>query len=232
MWAAASELAAFDLVKRQFGTVNGSPATAYDALIGQTVKFRSLTTDAYLFAGRSTKTTPITLAAIGILNGTGGSSRTYFMNSSAAGGMMLVNQSSGSFQLVARNVAVWTPAISVSTATPYLLVGTASPDGNANCMLKNLKTGAVSIANAGAFNAAPGNGNGTFSLGNADTLANSCDADLAAVLASNVYLSLGELQQWARDPWGPWRIPEFDAALLNFVVPASTGVAQSFVSVM
>jgi hypothetical protein len=145
--------------------------------------------------------------------------------------MLLANQLNGSFQFIARNIAAWSPTLTITTATPYLLVGCASPNGNASLMAVNLNTGVITTAFSAVANGTPGVGNGTFLLGNLDTAVGGCNADLSAVLFSNVYLSLGELQQWARDPWGPWRIPEFDPALFNFVVPASTG-AQSFVSVM
>jgi hypothetical protein len=232
LWAATPGLSAYDLVKRAFGTVTGSPALAYDAIVGPTIKFRSLTNDVYTFTGRNTICQPGTFGVIGVLNGTGGGSRTYFQNSSAATGFLIDNQSSGSFQLVARNIAVWLPAIAISTATPYLMVMSASKDGDCMGMLVNLKTRLITTARAGIFNNTAAAGNGTFLLGNADPAANSADADLAGVLFSNVYLSFGELQQWGRDPWGPWRGSIIDPAMLNFVLPASAGVPQSFVSMM
>lgn len=213
-FVASPGLSAFDLVKKQFGTKLGSPVRVTDKVFGESLQFGSLNTDGFSFAGRGTKGAPGTIAFIGILNSTAGGSRTYFHNSSAASGLCLDNQSSGSIQLVARNVAVLNPTISVSTATPYLAIFSLAANFTVNALLLNLSTGAITTGTS-TNGSGPTTANGTFLLGNLDLATQGANADLSALLWSNTFLTLDQMKAWAKDPWGPWRgVSLFDVSLL------------------
>ena len=204
---------AYDLVKHAFGTKTGAPTKTNDKIIGEALKFGAGTTDVYSFTSRATKSSPATIAFIGVLNSTAGSSRTYFQNSSAAGGILLDNQSSGSIQLVARGGIAMNPTIAVSTATPYFAAFSMAPNFTVHGLVLNLATGAVTTSTA--TNASgPSAGNATYLLGNLDLAAQSANADLAAVLFSNTFITLDGLKAWAKDPWGPWRLEQPNPSVL------------------
>ncbi len=220
----ATRTGSMDLLRRTGGTVSGNPVIVNNAIIGAAVQFASNVDDYYTYPNRPTLNLPLTIGSIinfdtlSTVNG-----QCVMQNSSGAGGVSLViGTSSTNLLMSARAVANYSPTLSLTVATPYLVVGSIAPDLTVNLLAVNLSTGVVATATSGNAGT-PAAADASYRIASNDLAGRSTGGDFAATLVSNTFLNGDQLLAWAEDPWAPWREVRFTPEVLSFGPAASPG---------
>ena len=115
-------------------------------------------------------------------------------------GLTLQQTSGGVLSINSTTTTVSTFATTLTVGVPYFFGVSTISGGTSYLVILNLKTGAVitEAVSAAAFSSVL---NGTYRF--CDTHTNNGQL-VAASCASNQYLSLQQLQQWAQNPWEFW----------------------------
>jgi hypothetical protein len=103
-------------------------------------------------------------------------------------------------------------------ARPFFAAVTAPSGGTVAGVMTQLDTGTIqtgTVANAIAHTAGT-----VINVGNNIAVNQSYNGWLAAVMVSNVLLSVSQLQAWAADPWSFWYPPDIEQ-LIDFSLPAT-----------
>lgn len=216
--AIASAGSFIDLLTGKPGTVAGTPTAAMHGVIGPCVKFNG-GSDNVAISGKktySTTTAPlnVTLAAIILLNasaaaeaflslGTSGvdASYTYFGTSGASATPIAIGN-----QGLANVSVAWTASLSVPffVAASQSLSATSGATQTGNLILTRLDTGQTYTGTGSNGSYTTGSRNGTYNIGSRGASNIPATANIAAVMASDNFLSLAALRQWASDPWAFW----------------------------
>ncbi len=206
-----------DLLSGLRGTITGAPVANIQGVIGPNVKFGG-GTDNIAFSGKRSygvNAAPLadTMAVIMMVNssaaqqaflslGTSGVDSSYSFLATATSNTVF----SVGHQGLALASSTWAGALSVPLfiAASQSLTSATGATQTANIVAVRLDTGQIfanSTTNA-AYTA--GSRNGTFNIGSRGASSQPSTANIAAVIASDQFMSLPALVQWAADPWLLW----------------------------
>jgi hypothetical protein len=160
------------------------------------------------FAGQSTAIDFTgTIAVIFQITSLNAATSCLFLSSSNVGtsnGMWLLYNSTANLAFNGPGSGGANSAITISAGVPYFVAGSRSGNaGTTNVLAMRLDNGVI-LTDTPASGTLPSNApNGSYMVGNGG-VNRSLNGGVAAVMFSKSFMSMQQLQQWAKNPWKFW----------------------------
>lgn len=206
-----------DMLTGKPGTITGAPTANISGIIGPNVKFGGGTDNVAIagkrFYGANAAPLADTMAAIVIMNSAAAQQAFLSLATSGVGasyswlGTMGVNTISAIFKAGNPGLAsTWAGSVSVPlfVATSQNLSAASAATQTANIVVCRLDTGQMYANTASQTGSGVGSRDGTYNIGSRGAASVPSTANIAAAMASDAFLPLALLTQWAADPWSFW----------------------------
>lgn len=199
-------------VDGKFSAASGNPTAKVHAEMGPMIDFDG-TGDYISISHRSVDYTPACTMAVIIEPDASGTTFVNNTGDTTSGNALLFASSTVYYQRYGAGTATANIVLTGLLGRPYLIIGSAK-SGTLNLLTCDLRNGVVQTSTSA--NSHLTNSKSVCVYGADGAGANNHDGKIAAGYVGNSYLTMDEMREWAKDPWGMWRedvyVPAYKAA--------------------